>query len=59
MWSVIKDSLHNTSEEILGVKRSQPQHPWISQDILMLSDKRSELKLEKMSNPSKNTSITT
>ena len=53
IWTVIKDSLHDTSEEILGVKRSQPQQPWISQDILMLSDKRSELKLEKMSNPSK------
>lgn len=53
MWTDIKDAFHSTSEELLGVKRSQPQHPWITQEVLTLSDKRSKLKLEKMSNPLK------
>ena len=50
-WTKIKEAFHTTSKEVLGPQRSQPQALWMTQDILELTDQRSKLKLETISNP--------
>ena len=52
-WTKIKEAFHTTSEEVLDPQRSQPQALWMTQDILELTDQRSKLKLETLSNPAR------
>ena len=36
-----------TAEDVLGYKREQPRSPWLSIDVLELSDKREDLRKTK------------
>ena len=50
-WNCIKEAFHTTSEEVLGPQHAQPQAMWMTQDILELTDQRSKLKVETLSDP--------
>ena len=52
-WNCIKEAFHTTSEEVLGPQRAQPQAMWMTQDILELTDQRSKLKVETLSDPAR------
>ena len=47
MWKNTKEILCEAAEEVLGFKESEARKPWISQEVLDLSDRRKWLKKEK------------
>ena len=54
MWEDIKSAFNSTSESILGFKKAQPPKPWISEEVIRLSEERSKVKQQKLTDPSKN-----
>ena len=52
IWLRIKQSFNKTAEEVLGMKKGSPQEPWITEEVLQLSEERSKLKQEKIKDPS-------
>lgn len=53
LWEGIKSAYSETSTKLLGNRKSQPQDPWISEEVLQLSDQRKRVKQEKLSDPTK------
>ncbi|XP_072021381.1 uncharacterized protein [Amphiura filiformis] len=54
-WEAIKTAFSNTSKKILGNKKAQKPKPWISEEVISLSEERSKVKQEKLIDPSKKT----
>ena len=48
-WTCIKEAFHSTSEEFVGLQRVQAMS--MTQDILGLTEQRSKVKVETLSNP--------
>ena len=46
-WKEIKDIYTEVAQEILGYKEKQKKKPWISQEVLRMSDQRREMKATK------------
>jgi hypothetical protein len=53
MWEGIKSAISNTSKNQLGYKKSQKPKPWISEEVINLSEERSRVKQQKKTDPSK------
>ena len=51
LWERIKQIYTETATNVFGVKNKVKRAPWISDEILELSDKRQQLKQKKSSNP--------
>ena len=51
LWERIKQIYTETATKVLGFKNKVKRAPWISDEILELSDKRQQLKQKKSSNP--------
>ena len=51
LWERIKQIYTETATKVLGFKNKVKRAPWISDEILELSDKRQQLKQTKSSNP--------
>jgi hypothetical protein len=47
-WSNMKTILCDTAETLLGYKQMEKKSPWLSKHVLELSDKRKELKSQKV-----------
>ena len=43
-WSNIKNLYNSVAKELLGYEKRQKTMPWISKEVLELSDKRKEMK---------------
>jgi len=44
MWSDIKEAYTSTAKKVLGYKQKQQRAPWITKEVLELSDERKRLK---------------
>lgn len=44
MWSVIKEGIHSTAEEVLGSAVQKKKPKWISDEVLQLCQRRKELR---------------
>ena len=53
LWEGIKVAIGETSKELLGYKKSQKPKPWISDEVIRLSEERSRLKKDILPNPEK------
>lgn len=52
-WKEVKTAFNETAQEVLGYKKSKKQEPWISEEVLRLSDERKKAKQNKQSDPNK------
>ena len=50
LWTGIKEAYTSSVEEVLGYRKNQKTAPWISEEVLELSDKRRLLKATKALN---------
>ncbi|XP_072022350.1 craniofacial development protein 2-like [Amphiura filiformis] len=46
-WDGIKTAFNETSKKVLGNRKAQHQDPWISEEVLQLSDERKQVKIER------------
>lgn len=46
-WEGIRDAYTEVAEEVLGVRKRKKRVPWISQEVLDLSDQRSQMRITK------------
>ena len=53
LWEGIKSAISDTSRDLLGYKKSQKPKPWISAEVIKLSEERSKVKLLKTTDPNK------
>ncbi|XP_072023049.1 craniofacial development protein 2-like [Amphiura filiformis] len=52
IWTGVKIAFNDTSNAVLGSKKSNKQEQWISEEVIHLSKERSKVKLKKLENPS-------
>ena len=48
MWGDIKACFKETAEEVLGNKKPQQQKPWLTSEVLELSNERSKVKQQRL-----------
>ena len=53
LWGDIKACFKETTEEVLGNKKPQQQKPWLTSEVLELSNERSNVKQQRLNDPSK------
>eukprot|EP00057_Strongylocentrotus_purpuratus_P014949 XP_011669423.1 PREDICTED: craniofacial development protein 2-like [Strongylocentrotus purpuratus] len=53
LWKEVKTAINETSQKVLGLKKSKQQEPWINEEVLRLSDERKEAKQDKQRDPNK------
>ena len=53
LWENVKSSFHAISKKILGYNETRQQDPWISEEVLHLSEERKKVKQEQLSDPNK------
>lgn len=50
VWEGVKSAFGDTSKKLLGYRKAQKPKPWISEEVIRLSEERSKVKLEIKSN---------
>ena len=53
LWEGIKSAINDTSKDLLGYKKPKKPKPWISAEVIKLSEERSKVKLLKKTDSSK------
>ena len=53
LWEGIKSAINDTSKDLLGYKKPQTPKPWISAEVIKLSEERSKVKLLEKTDSSK------
>ena len=53
MWEDIKSCFKETAEEVLGTKKPQQEKPWLTAEVLELSNERSKGKQPRLDDPTK------
>ena len=53
LWEGIKSAINDTSKDLLGYKKPKKPKPWISADVIKLSEERSKVKVLKKTDSSK------
>ena len=53
MWQGVKSGFNSTAEKVLGKKKTQKQKPWITAEIIHLTEERSRVKQERLKDSSK------
>ncbi|XP_072017134.1 uncharacterized protein [Amphiura filiformis] len=52
-WEGIKTAFNETSKKVLGFKKGHKEKPWISEEVIQLTNERSRAKQERIKDPTK------
>ncbi|XP_072021447.1 uncharacterized protein [Amphiura filiformis] len=53
LWQNIKSGFNETADKVLGAKKPQRQKPWLTAEVLKLTEERSKVKQERLKDNSK------